>query len=532
MSVAIWAQDFCVLSPLAFFSFREAAAGLRHYFDNFIMTAMEPTAIEVQSFNNLADVLTWAGFDVQKEGDESPSARSTLLALLGLKPADGIRVVGYISQDRYLKALEGWRVDGRDPNFSESSMGELFGSACRIACGRDLRAEEARKQATRAAEATDKPSVSAAPPGKRIKLSTVADQANDGEVTELDAASVTAAYARFEALTGGAPEPHEELTLDQLSSLHSLLHGTTAPYVDFAVWGPYGHRIAKKVRMTGLVIGHHGELKPVEIFGPACVEDWEQCFHVFRTGCLMLNAVALGTLDRYRDLIKYYSARYSGKVWVIIYQADVRARLEHIERMKRRGMKLVANGASTGERPFVAERPWDWSFAECVADHGFWKRELEEPALLVLSRAGSLNHMVDGDATTAAGSMQAASAPRHGGSGSGGGSGGGGGGGGGGPAPAKKKNAARDRQHSVDPSGCFTHNRRGTRLCPEFQTGHCGTGAANEVCKDRLAHQCHKCLAQGHIGSGCSRTASKPSSLAKGKGRGKGKDKGGSRHQY
>ncbi len=73
------------------------------------------------------------------------------------------------------------------------------------------------------------------------------------------------------------------------------MNGKSAPYLDFAVWGPYGHRIAKKVQMTGMVIGHKGELKNVEIFGPSSFADGEQCFRVFRTACLMINAVSLST---------------------------------------------------------------------------------------------------------------------------------------------------------------------------------------------------------------------------------------------
>ncbi len=90
--------------------------------------------------------------------------------------------------------------------------------------------------------------------------------------------------------------------------------------------------------------------------------------------------------------------RYGPKVGVIVYQADVRARLEHLERMKRKGLKLMPAGVATGERQFDGSRPWDWSLAEVVADDSFWKRELEEPALLVLSNSGALSQMVEGDA--------------------------------------------------------------------------------------------------------------------------------------
>ncbi len=275
------------------------------------------------------------------------------------------------------------------------------------------------------------------------------------------------------------------------------------------------------MRLTGLVIGHQGELKPVEIYGPSGFDDWEQCYHVFRTGCIMLNAVSLSTLDRYRDLIKGYSNRYGAKVWVIIYQADVRARLEHIERMRRRGAKLSVAGASTGERAFDASRPWDWSFAEAVADGAFWKRELEEPALLVLSRAGSLSNMVDGDAQTASSGKAAPSAPhprsavaaqgkvR--------------------PAQQQKAPRGRERQHLVDSAGNYTHNRSGNKLCGAFQADQCSAGSS---CRDGT-HQCNRCLAPNHGGSKCTGGAPKaPNKGNKGRGKGGGKDKSGGRTQY
>ena len=113
----------------------------------------------------------------------------------------------------YTKALATWQVDGRAPTFAEAAKGELFGKACRIAAGAEERTDAVRKRAREEATAKAKgPAVDPTPaaPGtiaKKIKLSTVADQANDGEIFELTDEVVTAAYARYELLTGGQPEP-------------------------------------------------------------------------------------------------------------------------------------------------------------------------------------------------------------------------------------------------------------------------------------------------------------------------------------
>lgn len=66
--------------------------------------------------------------------------------------------------------------------------------------------------------------------------------------------------------------------------------------------------------------------------------------------------------------------------------ADLRARLENVERKRRKGQKLILGGAPTWRQQFDTDRQWDWSFSEVVADGNHRKRKLEEPALLALSK--------------------------------------------------------------------------------------------------------------------------------------------------
>ena len=318
----------------------------------------------------------------------------------------------------------------------------------------------------------------------------------------MGAAKVTEAYARFASLTGGPPEPQEDLTLDQLSSLFALVSGTSAPYVDFAVWGPYGHRIAKKVRMTGMVIGHKGELKNIEIYEPACVADCEHFWFLFRTGCLMLGAVSLSTLDRYRDIIKSYANRYGPKVWVIVYQADVRCRSEHMERIRRRGEAESAVAKAAGHtHALEAARPWDWVWSEAIKDLEFWRIELEEPALLMLTRGQRSSPATPGPA---AGSVKRFSASEI--------------------APQAKS----ARYHNVD-GNVFKTNRKGTRLCEDYNRGSCPSAPNSMACPKHsgFSHQCSRCLEMSHTLVTCPRSdfpAAKPGGKG---GKSKGKGKGG-----
>jgi hypothetical protein len=130
------------------------------------------------------------------------------------------------------------------------------------------------------------------------------------------------------------------------------------PYVDFALWGPHGNRIVKKVRMQGTRIRPDGSLGAIEIAGPGCFSDWLQCYGIFRTGAIMMEAILPVYLDQYSDLIKRYSERYSASVWPLIYQSDVRARLEQTERLRRLGASLPDDPAARCR--FVADKPWNW----------------------------------------------------------------------------------------------------------------------------------------------------------------------------
>ena len=67
-----------------------------------------------------------------------------------------------------------------------------------------------------------------------------------------------------------------------------------------------------------------------------------------------------------------YNKRYGKESWVIQYQADVRARLEQIERVRRRGHQehQAATAAGTSHS-YDPAKPWEWSLRAVVDDHSF-----------------------------------------------------------------------------------------------------------------------------------------------------------------
>ena len=124
----------------------------------------------------------------------------------------------------------------------------------------------------------------------------------------------------------------------------------------------------------------------------------------------MLGATTCAALGSYRDLMHLHFKRYGSVSWGIPYQADVRARLEQIERIRRRGIAEHAAATAAGlGHTFDPNRPWEWCLRQLVEDHSYWRRELKEPAMLVLAKTARLGSMVDGDAPVASGSGASAS---------------------------------------------------------------------------------------------------------------------------
>eukprot|EP00971_Amphidinium_carterae_P124642 2469026-Amphidinium_carterae.1 len=61
----------------------------------------------------------------------------------------------------------------------------------------------------------------------------------------MEQGDIEQAYATYHRVMGAHPAPQEEVTGDQLTAVESLLDEGLPPYVDMAVWRPYGLRLQK-----------------------------------------------------------------------------------------------------------------------------------------------------------------------------------------------------------------------------------------------------------------------------------------------
>ena len=265
----------------------------------------------------------------------------------------------------------------------------------------------------------------------------------------------------------------------------------------------------------------NGDMIPIELYGPADYTSWRECYAVFRTGSVMLEQITPSRLDGYEKVIRHYHERYGKACWPIIYQADVRARMEQTERIRRRGQEAADRARRLGlTHDYDPAKPWEWVWLELIGDYNFFYREVVEPCLLYLAKMNGMSQYIAGDAPVTTSATEATSTPAS-------------------SArapppppsadsrPAKRQRGPDVREHKVGPDGLYTHNRRGAELCKLYQSGECkdkdqyGNCARNSARK----HQCAKCLSELHGAHQCSQDAPRPPRAAHGKGRSKGKSK-------
>ena len=177
-------------------------------------------------------------------------------------------------------------------------------------------------------------------------------------------------YGRYETVfgTGERPAKDCEPTAAQLPGLIHLVSSGQPPYTDFSVFGLFGHRMMKRIKLFRYNIGGDGTLRTVELYGPNDLGTWPQSYNVLLTVLVMIDAVDLGHLQKYRAHIERIAERYGTRVWSVIYQADVRCRLENMERIKR-NLKTMGDAATTAGKitDCDGKRPWNMAWAKAVA---------------------------------------------------------------------------------------------------------------------------------------------------------------------
>lgn len=472
---------------------------------------MDPTAAEIAGFSNVGQVAAWAG--LRGAVDDAATEAGSLLLHLDIQGTEHYRVLAAYSREDWEHLINAWRQDDKEPSPGSLARARLLGRAARLAANVPDAPPTATVVTATAPEPGPVTSTAVALPTRQLKYSLIVNQASDESRPVLGLTEIAEAYRRYEDKLGAQPPPHEECTAEQLSAVHALLADGVPPYVDMAVWGPFGNRLMRKLVLTGLQLMPNGTLEKIELKGPPTFEKWLESYRLLKTALISFEAVSPAKLDRYADLLTRYVQRYSPAVWHIIYQADVRTRLEHMERLRRLGQKAATDAtAAGGAHPFDRLKPWEWVWGAAVDDSSWWRVELEEPALLVLTRTSSLARVIDHDADVEGGTGGAPTRRTR------------------TTAPPRREQERRSKVHRVS-DGLYTANRADTKLCSAYQKGECDM-RPGRCPRGHGAHQCTKCLGQ-HPSKDCSQAPKQPSQPwwerdggpPKGKGRGKGRGK-------
>ena len=342
---------------------------------------MDPAPDEIANMQTMKAVMDWAGFT----GDDltsDKSVRGTLALLLGVTDTTAPRALALVDDADAQAVIGKWKVprqetDGsytyHSPTIAHSGQAKLVFRACKVICGQGQTLEDLQKKLKAAgaqAQASATPAATSSADERKIKLSAILPQVDDSEAKVLREKDLVAAYLRY-ATDGERPPKESEPTLEQLSAIHHLITQNNPPYCDFAIWGPYGHRLAKKLKLSGYIIGRDGVLTSVEVTGPTGIGMWLQSWQVFSNVCVMLDIIDLGTLTKYRDLVERFHNRYGSPIWALLYQADTRFRLEMVERIRRQieveeEALRVAHAGASGNPPKVpgcdARRPWNLAY--------------------------------------------------------------------------------------------------------------------------------------------------------------------------
>ena len=214
---------------------------------------------------------------------------------------------------------------------------------------------------------------------RKMKLSQVLDQSDDGEFIVQSELTRAKWYMNYKKVVGGFPPEEEEPTIEQLSGLQRRLEvQNVAPFVDFAIFVPFGQRHLKASRLRTYVLTAEGYVTK-DLPGPANYIQWRLCFRILRASLLMLEATSLSAMIAYEQWVEQLTRLYPN-AWHLIYSADELARSGHSNRMRARVLLDLQDGG-TAPQGWDAAKPWDWVYAQLPHETAFWQTQVHSPAL-------------------------------------------------------------------------------------------------------------------------------------------------------
>ena len=444
------------------------------------MLGLLPDRATLDTWATVQDAATWGGL-------ESGLVRC-VTRQLGDQNLTSLQVLAVIPTEVFEQALSNARRGTRELAETEKAQWRLMLSAVRVKFGGvSLFTSNAAVDNTSGAVTSS--SATSGSVKLKIKMNQIIDQGCDFEVEMLPAVELQSMRAKFAMIEGDSPLEKEEVTDAQLSCLYYKVHNVQAPFVDMAVWGPHGERLARAMKFVSQQ-WRDGEWKAVELPGAMSLDAWEEAWQIFRTAALMTQVATAATLDRYAAEFRSRVLQHPD-VWHLAAHADIRCRTEFWAQEKRKQEAFHATHPALSA--FVPGQPWN-SVIRASASHAeFWSKEFEKPAIWHSSKAVSARPLPPSSSDEVAALK---------------------------PSPKKK---------TFDPQrkdGRYFKSRAGVNIC--YARARSADGWNNEKCEKGFAHICEWCR-QPHKSVDCPQNPGWSEEKAKkDKGKGRGKWKGGS----
>eukprot|EP00435_Cladocopium_sp_Y103_P072900 s399_g41.t1 len=212
-----------------------------------------------------------------------------------------------------------------------------------------------------------------------LKMGSLVDQSDESELLPPTMEDVNKWHQNYVAIMGAQPDETEEPTSSQLAALAKrTLSNRQAPYVDFAIWVPFGRRMAKLQKAKVYTPLGDGTYLFQDIPGPSSFQAWACSWRVFRCACVMLGIVSIAALECYYRHIEKLITQYP-QCWGLVMVADDTARAERLEKLRRH---LIIEASRGRQVPLGWDEsdPWSTVFTQLVKDEGYWNDRVHHPA--------------------------------------------------------------------------------------------------------------------------------------------------------
>ena len=214
---------------------------------------------------------------------------------------------------------------------------------------------------------------------KVLKMSSLIDQMDESELLPPSLHTVNKWHSQYVRLMGSMPDESEEPSAGQLAGLAKRMDGGGPPYVDFAVFLPYGRRSEKSHKFRTYVPLGNGEIQVIkEQPGPPNYQAWLACWRVFKCACIMLDILNLAALARYETAIEKMVRQWPA-AWGLICSAEDKARSERWMRLHRRTLGDRDTGRQV-PHDWSEDKPWSALLVMLATDYEFWSEQVHVPA--------------------------------------------------------------------------------------------------------------------------------------------------------